>query len=124
MTICRTAEQDILRTRGEAVTAQETRVREIEQQREGLSDSLAARVAELRALEEQTQDLRVLHARIAAADEGLARADQRIDEIERARPDVPRDSLTPSNLRVEQTAGLHRLRNAGIATVGGAAITA
>jgi hypothetical protein len=99
-------------------------VGELEQQREDLLLGLAGKLEELRRLDEQLLERQGIEADVRQADaaiERLATQLTRLDAaLEQARRGGPRpDRIQPDiPIHEEQTAGVHRYRNAGLAAAG------
>ena len=99
-------------------------VGELEQQREDLLLGLAGKLEELRSLDEQLLERQGVEADVRQADaaiERLATQLTRLDAtLEQARRGGPRPDRIQQDLPIheEQTAGVHRYRNAGLAAAG------
>ncbi|MBI5865833.1 MAG: hypothetical protein HZB38_15280 [Planctomycetes bacterium] len=113
--------------RDEQIAAGEKRVRELERQREDLSEQLKQQLGALRAMQGRTQDARALLADAAVKGLTAQRLESRLREIDAARPAPLRDTLRAAPTLVEQVAGKGRearARMTGVWSALGAALAA
>jgi chromosome segregation ATPase len=91
------------------------RISALDQQRQALLDTLVAQLDRLSALDEQDRELRELSAELRAEGAASARLEERLGDLELARPVQQRDSVALADARYAQIAGVHRLRDASLA---------